>query len=290
MPLKELCDKWIVSRYQRTIQAVSQSLNDYNLAQTSRMLYQFVWSEFCDWYIELSKIRIMSENGKSSDKQTALSVCDYILGGLLHLLHPIMPFITEELWQNLQKIAKNAKDVQPSLLLSSYPEFKPEYIDTESEIKMGLLMSVIIEVRTIRAEMNVPPGEKISLLLNVSKESTLSLLNEHTGYIQHLCKVKGLEIGSALEKPQKSVAAVVPDIEIFVPLEGLIDLGKEKTRLGKEFKNVESDITRIDQRLSNPDFVNLAPKEEVRKTEQRRKESIQKLERLKEHLSSLESS
>jgi len=284
LPNIELCDQWIITRYQKTVHAVHEALGQYNIAQTTRLLYQFIWSEFCDWYIELSKIRIQNYD-KGEGGATAVQVRDFVLSGILKMLHPIMPFITEELWKNLNN------DSNGSLCQVEYPKedktLLKELENEGSEAQMQSLMNVIVAVRTIRAEMNVPPAEKISLFLNVSNGKQ-SLVKEHTSYIQHLCKTDNLKVGSNVKKPKKSASAVTDGIEIFIPLEGLIDFEKEKIRIEKDFKFVESEVQRIDQRLSNQGFRKNAPPEEIARTEQRKQEALQKLERLKEHLSSLE--
>lgn len=280
----ELCDRWILSRFQRTVQTVNQSLNDYNLAQASRAIYQFLWSEFCDWYVELSKIRVLDD--KSGQKrETALMILSYLLDGILRLLHPIMPFITEEIWKIKNEL--HGKTKAKNLLLTSYPEFEEKWLDVEAESEMEVLMNVIIESRTIRAEMNISPAEKISMILNVHNDSIKPFLNEHADYIRHLCKVGHLEIGNNLKKPYKAVSAVITDIEIFIPLEGLIDFEKEKNRLSKEIGQAQDELTHLEKRLSDPQFKSHAPEEEVKKTLQRKEDSLKKLKRLQEHISLL---
>jgi valyl-tRNA synthetase len=281
----ELADRWILSRFQKTAEKVNQSLEEYNLAQASRAMYQFVWSEFCDWYVELSKIRLLG-NASVQEKETALRVLETILDGILRLLHPIMPFITEELWKRL---AENlgVETIPASLLLVSYPRPDSALVNDEAEKQMGKMMNLITAVRTIRSEMNVPPGRPIALSLNVSDDPARVLMETHSAYLRHLCKIGDLKIGSSLPKPPKSVSVVVEGMEAFIPLEGLIDFEKEKQRLEKEFEAVKNEIERIDTRLANPDFAAHAPDEEVQKARQRKIESSEKLERLKEHLSSV---
>ena len=282
----ELCDRWILTRFQKTAQAVTQALEEYNLAQAARVLYQFVWSEFCDWYVELSKIRVL-EKEPTQGKRIALGVLDYVLDGVLRLAHPIMPFITEEVWKNLQSIAQ-PEGFPESLLLTDYPEPDPRLVQEGTEAAMGILMAVITEIRTIRSEMNVPPGEKIALKLNVHDKETEQLVWPHSSYIQHLCKSENLQIGSGLSKPGKSAASVVGKVEIFVPLEGLIDFGKERQRLEKELTAARTEIEHLTKRLSFPDFKTHAPKEEVRRTEQRKAEAEQRFKRIEEHIASIQ--
>jgi valyl-tRNA synthetase len=267
LPL-ELCDRWILSRFQETVGSVIESLESYNIAQASRTLYQFLWSEFCDWYVELAKMR-MAES---------LGILEKILSDVLRLLHPIMPFITEELWRGLGKSS--------SILLEEYPKLEPQRIDRGAEEKMAVLMDVVSSIRALRSEMNVPPSNKISLTLSVAEEAQKTIYQAHLSYIQHLCKAENILIGLNLPKPARSATAMVRRTQIFVPLEGLIDFEKEKTRLYKEAQNLEADLARLKARLSNPDFKNNAPPEEVKKAQARQMESSEKLSRIRDLIDS----
>ncbi|OGR87248.1 MAG: valine--tRNA ligase [Elusimicrobia bacterium RIFCSPLOWO2_01_FULL_60_11] len=264
----ELCDRWILSRFQETARSVTGSLESYNIAQASRTLYQFLWSEFCDWYVELAKARM----------KESLWILEQILSGSLRLLHPIMPFITEELWRGLGRTG--------SLLLEEYPEPEPKWMDKEAEEQMAVLMDVVSAVRTVRSEMNVPPGNKIALVLSVAEDSQKSFYQEHLSYIRHLCKAENISIGKGLAKPLKAATAMVRRTQIFVPLEGLIDFDKEKTRLAKEVQGLEADLEKLKARLSNPDFKKNAPVEEVQKAEARQAESAEKLGRMRDLIAS----
>ena len=280
----ELCDRWILSRLQAAIGEVDENLKQYNLSQAARTLYSFIWSEFCDWYIELSKIRML-DLANPAGRKSVLSTLSYILDQTLRLLHPIMPFITEEVWKNLRPRLQ-AEHID-SLLLSSYPKVQPQWIDAKADEEMGLLMSAITAVRTIRAEMNVPPSIKLTLFIRTKNPSSEALLKNHAGYLQALCRSDKLEIGGGVQKPAKAAAAVFKDFDIFIPLEGIIDFNKEKERLAKERANLENQLALVDKRLSDPQFKTHAPEEEVKRTEARRLESLEKLKRLEEHLSSI---
>ncbi len=280
----ELCDQWILSRLQKTIEAVRQSLNEYNLAQTARLLYQFLWSEFCDWYIELSKIRILDPTD-SSQKRAVVATLDYVLTRLLMLVHPVMPFITEEIWRS--RLALAGENRPQSLLEQPYPQLDPTLVEQDAESKMELFRFLIVAVRTIRSEMNVPPANKLNLILVVKDPAQAQLIQKHSRYLEHLCRAKQLQIVSSAQKPNKSAAVLVQDIELFIPLEGLIDFSKEKQRLEKELKHVEEDMERVSLRLSNPDFRANAPADEVERAQERMESSGLKKERLKEHLETL---
>ncbi|MBI4217484.1 MAG: valine--tRNA ligase, partial [Elusimicrobia bacterium] len=277
----ELCDRWILSRFQKAAREVQDSLNSYNLSQASRTLYQFVWSEFCDWYVEISKIRLLSQDPEK--KNAALCVLVHILDGILRALHPVMPFITEEIWQMLQGTS-NKGDLVPTLLYSSFPMPDENWLDPQAEKDMSLLMEIIVQVRTIRSEMNVSPAKKIRIEFNCSDTSQKALLQNYQDYIQHLCKGEDLQVGSGIRKSQKSAAAIVQGIEIFVPLEGLIDFEKEKLRLTRDLESAQKELKILEERLSQPLFKQNAPAEEVQKTLLRKEESLKKSEKLKEHL------
>ena len=274
----ELCDRWILSRFQKTTQVVNQGLEEYNLAQSARTLYQFIWSEFCDWYVELSKIRLLQTENKKQ-KEAALNVCVYLLDGVLRLMHPMMPFLSEEIFKSL-----GVRQEINSLLLAPYPQLDSKYLDEFAESKMRSLMDIITEVRTLRSEMDVPPAKKISLYLNCADEKNCLLLKENLNYLNHLCKADQIEIGAHLMRPPKSATAITHGVEIYVPLEGLIDFEKEKQRLAKELDLVQKELSHVEQRLSDSNFRKNAPPEEVARTEERKLSSIQKLEKLKEHL------
>ncbi len=268
----ELSDRWILSRFQETVRSVTESLDSYNIAQASRTLYQFLWSEFCDWYVELAKTRM----------EDSLWILEHILAGSLKLLHPIMPFITEEIWKELGHSGGK------SILFTEYPKPEPKWIDAKAEQDMAVLMEAISSVRSIRSEMNVPPGNRISVVLSLSQASQVPFYEAHVSYLKSLCKADSVTIGVGLEKPAKAASSVIANAQIFIPMEGLIDIEKEKQRLAKELLNLEGDVERVRVRLANPEFRKNAPPEEVQKAEARQTESIEKLGRIREAIASFE--
>ncbi|OGR51131.1 MAG: valine--tRNA ligase [Elusimicrobia bacterium GWA2_38_7] len=277
----DLASKWILSRFQKTVLAVEKSLLAYDLAQTSRILYQFIWSEFCDWYVELSKLILLDP---TKNKETTLKILLVLIKGIVKLLHPMMPFITEEIWKKLGEMNLILKDETKSVVFSLYPKANIQLENDLAETNMDFLMTAITKIRTIRSEMNVPPATKIEILINGPDSDEKKLLEKHSIYIQHLCKVEKILIGNKLEKPQKSATLVFSGLEIFMPLEGLIDFSKEQQRLLKEFNLLKKEIEHLDARLSQPDFKTHAPEEEIVRTLERKKETDQKLIKLKEHL------
>jgi valyl-tRNA synthetase len=282
----ELADRWILSEYRLTVKKVTAALETYNMDVAAREIYDFFWSKYCDWYIELAKIRL---NGSDElAKKAVLSVLIEILSGVVRLLHPIMPFITEEIWSSYIKLVKSdGKGVQ-SIMTAPWPESDEKKIDAAAVSQMNLLQQVITAVRTIRSEMNVPPVKPIDVILNVKSAADLEILNANTGYLKFLARVDNLKLGDNIERPNQSAFSAAAGMEIFVPLAGLIDLGKEKQRLEKELLNAGQEIERTEKNLSNKQFVSRAPKQEVEKMQGRLADAKAKLERLKANLKSLQ--
>lgn len=252
-----LADRWIISRYQTTIAEVTRFLEAYELGEAARVLYEFIWSEFCDWYIELAKPRLY---GKTSpeDRITAQHVLSSVLKGTLELLHPFMPFITEEIWQHLPVHGV-------TLMRAPWPTARKELVNLEAENEMGLLMEVTKAIRHIRSEMNVPPGRKAEVLLFAPEQTTFGILLKGKGYIQGLANADIKILLDLPEVPEQAAHAVTRGVEVFVPLKGLIDVDKEVARLEKELSALEKDLARVQGKLSNQGFLGKAPADVVEK-------------------------
>lgn len=281
----ELADKWILSEYRMTVKKVTAALETYDMDVAARELYEFFWSKYCDWYIELAKIRLNGSDEKA--KRAVLSVLIEILSGFMRLAHPIMPFITEEIWNNYIRLVKSPGKGPDSIMTSSWPVADEAKIDQQALSQMGLLQQVITAVRTIRSEMNVPPVRQIEVLINVKSAEKQAVLDANVNYLKFLGRVEKLEIGPAVARPAQSALTVVSEMEIFVPLAGLIDLEKEKQRLAKELQNAEQEIERCRKNLANENFVSRAPKAEVDKMKARLGEAQVKVERLKDNLKAI---
>ncbi len=252
-----LADRWIISRYQAAVADVTRFLGAYELGEAARVLYEFIWNEFCDWYIELAKPRLYGKT-TPEDRYTAQHVLASVLKGTLELLHPFMPFITEEIWQHMP-----GRGV--TIMRASWPAAREDLLDIEAENEMALLMDVTKAIRHIRSEMNVPPGRRAEVLLVVPDESSRAILEANIGYVQDLAKA-GVQIFPALEEaPEQAVHAVAKGVEVFVPLKGLIDIEKESARLRKELAAVEKDLARVRGKLRNPGFLSKAPADVVEK-------------------------
>ncbi len=280
----ELADRWILSRYHRTIQSTTHALESYQFHEMAKGLYEFFWHDFCDWYLELVKPRIPKHalnqaQGRIMDP--ALGIALSILEGTLRLLHPVMPFITEEIWQMTPHKGK-------SIMVASWPEADPKFIDEEVEKRMGLLMDIITSIRNIRSEMNIPPKKETDCLLRTKGDGIVNFLNENEGVVKTLAKVNRLSVGTNLEKPKASASAVLSGVELFLPLEGVIDFEVERGRIEKESQKISFELDRLKQKLGSSDFLTKAPEEVVESTRMKREEFETKLQTLKGHLKSLQ--
>ena len=254
-----MADKWILSRFAKTAQGVTENLEKYELGEAGRLIYEFIWSEFCDWYIELSKARLYDkENVKP--RQTAQYVLGYVLERTLRLLHPFMPFITEEIWQHIPHEGK-------SIMVSQWPaEDKTitALIDEASESSMTTIMETIKTIRALRLEVNAAPSKKSEVVLNFTDESLRQVFADNEGYLTVLASAEPVtHMVAGAEKPENAMAGVVNGVEIFLPLKDLIDVEKETARLNGEMAKLEKEISRLDKKLSNQGFLAKAPADVV---------------------------
>ena len=254
-----MADKWILSRFAKTAQGVTENLEKYELGEAGRLIYEFIWSEFCDWYIELSKARLYDkENVKP--RQTAQYVLGYVLERTLRLLHPFMPFITEEIWQHIPHEGK-------SIMVSQWPaEDKTiaDLIDEASESSMTTIMETIKTIRALRLEVNAAPSKKSEVVLNFTDESLRQVFADNEGYLTVLASAEPVtHMVAGAEKPENAMAGVVNGVEIFLPLKDLIDVEKETARLNGEMAKLEKEISRLDKKLSNQGFLAKAPADVV---------------------------
>ncbi|NMA69121.1 MAG: valine--tRNA ligase [Desulfitobacterium sp.] len=250
-------DRWILSRYEKTVQEVTDALEKFDLGEGARLLYEFIWNEFCDWYIELAKGRLYDKEHPEA-RHTVQSILTEVLEGTMRLLHPYMPFITEEIWQNLP-------GAEESIMIQSWPQAKG-YADPEAEKEMSLIMDTIKAIRNIRAEMNVQPGRKAEIILVASEEESRKTLEKGEMSIKNLAGGSSLDIYEKLEsKPPQAASAVLGEVEVYLPLRGLLDLDKEIARVEKEIAQANKERARLEGKLSNQGFVSKAPAEVVAK-------------------------
>ena len=240
-------------------------------------LYQFTWSEFCDWYLELSKQDLY--NGTPERKQTVQYVLWYTLENLLRLLHPFMPFITEEIWQVLP-----GSKATPTIMQADYPLACERCSFPEAAADMERIMAVISGIRNIRGEMEVPPSKQIAVILSCASEESLRLMKHNEGAIISLARLSDLAIGQAIEQPEDASIQVAGDIQIYVPLKGLVDVAAEEERLLKEIGKIDKEIEMFSKKLESPAFVDRAPAEIVAKERQKLAEVNGKKQVLEESL------
>lgn len=270
-----LADRWIISRYQAAVKDTTRFLEMYELGEAARVLYEFTWSEFCDWYIELVKPRLYGKTSPS-DRFTAQSVLSSVLKGVLELLHPFMPFITEEIWQHMP-----AHGI--TIMRAPWPEAREDLVDLEAEHEMEILMEVTKAIRHIRGEMNVPPGRKAEVLLT-APDNSRAVIEKNMDYIEGLANA-GIKANAGLDKaPEQAAHAVTKGVEIFVPLKGLIDVDKEVARQEKELSQVGKDLARVRGKLGNPGFLGKAPADVIEKERAKEEELSGKESAIKERL------
>jgi valyl-tRNA synthetase len=271
----DFADKWIISKFQSTIKNVEKAWDNFDVTGAVKQIYSFIWNDFCDWYIELIKNRLYSDNleVKTAVLVRALSLFE----DMLKILHPVMPFITEEIWQ-LLKSRKNGE----SISITSMPELNESLIDIAAEEEMDFIQNVVTAVRNIRGEMNIPPSKKINLFIKSDK-----VKESQINYIKSLGRVEEFNYSNDLQKPKASASSVVKDAEIYIPLEGLIDISVERERLEKEINRLSGMLTGVEKKLSNDKFVNNAPADVVEKEKQKKENWQSSIEKLKSILSDL---
>jgi len=272
-----LADRWILSRLQRTIARVTEELEQYQLGEAATILYDFIWGELCDWYIEMIKPRLYGKE-EGIGRRTSQYVLWQVLETTLRLLHPFMPFITEEIWQHLPHGG-------PSICVAPWPEAGD--IDPAVEEEMARIMAVIRGVRNIRAEMNIPPGKKIPVVIQ-APVGLHSQLEAGIPYITQLAGVGTVTMQAPGSEKPRQAAAIVGGMEVYVPLEGLIDIDREIARLRKEVEALEKEVERAVKKLQNESFLAKAPAEVVAKEREKEKEYREKLAKVQERIALLE--
>jgi valyl-tRNA synthetase len=260
-PASSQADRWIVSRLHTVIRDVQEALADYRFNDAASGLYQFIWHEYCDWYVELSKPAL--KDADAERKRAARTTLAMVLETVLRLLHPFMPFLTEEIWQRLPVSIRGEAD---SIMVSSFPAADTGMIDADIERLMQMPMDAILSIRNIRGEMNISPKERVRVGIRAASDAVLRNLEETASYVTSLAGIAELRIGLDERKPEGSAVATISGAEIFVlPAEQHVDQGAERDRLMKEIAKISKDIDVFSKKLSNKNFVDKAPKEVVEK-------------------------
>jgi valyl-tRNA synthetase len=275
---KSVADKWILTRLNETIETVTRLSDRYEFGEVGRALYNFIWDDFCDWYIEMAKLPLYGED--EAAKKTTRSILAYVLDNTMRLLHPFMPFITEEIWQNLPHQGE-------SITTASWPQADPALTDREAADDMKVLVEVIRAVRNIRSEVNTPLSKKVDMFLKAKDEKTLKTLEGNRGYIVRFCNPENLQIGLEVNAPEKAMTAVVTGLEIIMPLEGLINIDEEIARLQKEKEKLDKEVERVQKKLSNEGFVKKAPEKVIEEERAKEKDYVEKRQAVEARINEL---
>jgi len=249
-------DEWILSRLQTTMTETASSIEQYRFDHAAQTLYDFVWNEYCDWYLELSKPVLWDDTSPNELRQGTLRTLLEVLETILRLMHPLMPFITEEIWQNVAPRLGISGD---TIMLAHWPEADHELINSDAEAEMEWLKSIIVAVRTIRSESNIPPGDELGLILGNTVADDSVRVIRHTQALAKLAKVASITIAKSGEEHPPTLSALAGTIEVMVPMAGVIDVDKELARLAKELDRLTAEQGRLAGKLSNDNFVARAP-------------------------------
>ncbi|MGO9578653.1 MAG: valine--tRNA ligase [Desulfobaccales bacterium] len=268
-------EAWIMSRLQQVIRETRKSLDSYDFDQAANVLYQFIWHEFCDWYLELIKPQLYDKEDAAA-RSRCQGVLLRVLSAVLRLLHPFMPFITEEIWQKLP-------GARGSIMAAPYPVQDPGFDHPGAEAEMNLVMATLTAIRNIRGEMNVPPATQVEVFLHSSEAGAIEALNRHRQSIQILGRVQELHCNSAGGPPAAAAKAVVGAVDIFMPLAGIIDFAEEANRLDRELEKLGKEVSQAQRKMSNEDFLAKAPAEVVQKEQAKLQAQTDKLNKLKTH-------
>jgi valyl-tRNA synthetase len=282
-----LADRWIQSQLQQTIQSVAQNFSDYRFDLLAQTLYEFTWNEYCDWYLEFSKPVLTGMSASAAQRRGTRQTLIHVLETLLRLMHPFIPFITEEIWQQIGKLAgkKGA-----TIMLQPYPIFDASALDINATAEVDWLKKIILCIRQIRAEMNIAPGKLLPLLLKNGNALDHMRVEKNEVFLKTLAKLESISWlpTDALTPP--SATAWMEQLELFIPMAGLIDKGAELLRLQKELIKLEKDLMSVQTKLENSNYVAKAPadvvaKERIRATEMQ--ETIHKLKLQQQRLAEI---
>ncbi|WP_395020038.1 valine--tRNA ligase [Dongia sp.] len=243
-------NRWIIGRLVKARQAVDLALEGYRFDTAAGALYQFAWGEFCDWHLEFAKPVFMGEDAAAKAETRAVTA--WVLGQLLHLMHPLMPFITEELWEQVRP-----KDSSSTLMTAHWPDLAPELIDAKADADLDWVIRLIGEVRALRTEMNVAPGAQVNLVIKDAGAETQDRVAQYGDLIKRLARAEQIDIVSG-EPPKGAAQIVMDEATVFLPLAGIIDIAKERARLSKELDKAKAEAERIEKKLANPQFVSRA--------------------------------
>jgi valyl-tRNA synthetase len=284
----ELSDRWILHRYFRTIKEAKFHFENYDLPSALKILYDFLWDEFCDWYVELSKPRLLTD-----EKEKVLSILLNIFTGVTKALHPFIPFVTEEIFGSLKNYVpckiKTGRDTDRTkfLIQENFPFAEEKHLDETAAKEMEIIMGITRQIRTIRSQFEISPSKKINVIIISQDSHALDIVRKKYNYISILAKTGGLKVVSSAPKPKHSITALYGHFTVYVSMEGVVDLEKEKTRITKEHNKLLLELAHWEKKLGDSDFTQLAPQSEVVKIKERLEETRNKIQRLSSILNEL---
>ncbi|ANY70384.1 valine--tRNA ligase [Paenibacillus sp. BIHB 4019] len=271
-------DRWILHRLNETVREVTRLMDNYEFGETGRQLYNFIWDDLCDWYIEFAKLNLYGSDEEA--KQATKSVLAYVLDRTQRLIHPFMPYISEEIWQHLPHEGE-------TITLAAWPEYDAALEAPEAVKEMELLMDIIRSVRNVRAEVNVPMSKKIELMIKPTSEAEAIILARNDEFVRRFCGTSKLEAGLALAAPDKAMSSIVTGAELYFPLAGLIDISQEIARLEKELATLNGEVTRIEKKLGNEGFVAKAPAKVIEEERSKMKDYADKRDKVQARIADL---
>ncbi|MEE3677575.1 valine--tRNA ligase [Bacillus safensis] len=275
---KSVADQWILTRLNETIESVTQLADKYEFGEVGRHLYNFIWDDFCDWYIEMAKLPLYGED--EAAKKTTRSILAYVLDQTMRLLHPFMPFLTEEIWQHLPHEGE-------SITVAAWPEVKPELSNEQASADMKLLVELIRSVRNIRSEVNTPMSKQVELYIKASTSDVQERLEKNRSYIERFTNPSVLEIGTDIPASDKAMTAVISGAELILPLEGLINLDEEIARLQNELDKLTKEVERVQKKLGNEGFMKKAPESVVEEERAKERDYVAKREAVQKRIEEL---
>jgi valyl-tRNA synthetase len=273
----DLADRWLLSRLQGVIAATRRALEEYRFNDAANELYQFFWHEFCDWYLEIAKLRL---SDAESRRVTTQAVLLHVFETILRLMHPFIPFLTEELWQQLPQTGE-------TIVKASYPEPTEKWVSQEAEQKMAFVMQVVTSIRNIRNAFKIPNTARITVSIKASTNYQ-KLLSDSSLYIKNLSGISEMIISEDIQRPDRSATTVLEDVDIYVPLEGLINIDVERTRLARDLRKIQEDLARLEEKLARIDFLEKAPEEVIEKEQMKHRGLKEREEKLVVALESLQ--
>lgn len=277
----DLADKWIFDRLNHTVKEVTRLFDEFQFGEAGREMYNFIWNDFCDWYIEISKVALNGDDEELKARKQENLI--WILDQILRLMHPIMPFVTEKLWLSMPHEGK-------SISVASYPVAHAEFENNEADNQMNFMIEVIKAVRNIRMEVNAPMLSSIDILIQLDKAADKKILDDNSEYVQNFLHPKKLEVSTEIAAPKLAKTAVIPGAQIFVPLADIVDLDEELAKMEKEAKRLEGEVMRASKKLSNEGFVKNAPEAVIAKEKEKQADYESQLEAVKARMQELKES